>query len=834
MLLRYEVYKERALLAMDIRAEKTRAFAHLKVDPIQCPDGTMYYTGSRDLLRAIPLNTATKFELSADEEVTVTLIDANHCPGAVMYLIEGNKGAILHTGDFRAEPWFLDGLTRHPSLQPYIHNGYLNKLSPEDLALSTVLKTLDAIYLDTATVTSQLNVPSKARATSGLIELMKLYPPSTHFFINSWTWGYEDILKAIAQAFDTPIHLDRYKYSIFKCLSDSFLRRIVTSDPAATRFHACERFDRCDHVAVDDEVGKPRKVISRLGKRVVYVNPVSMDEEKWDDYLTEHKALLEKGEAPSVLLVPLSRHSPLPELRAFVKLFRPRRVVPNTLTPDLHGLDWFCIDRMFADCLASPPSNPLPLTADPRVKLNLMERVDDEEGDAALKNLVGAGADDAAARWARDGHLRKRIGVLAEYMTDDEVLVIDRLLTGKPLDFTAMDKGDASRVAKANIQKPSAQGAPLAPGLSARALGKQPARVLESDEETEDDEEGEKTMHKLFWRQAGMTRSQAMLSSSPASKSSAIPSSPAKASVVFSSPAKPMPSPDKPREGVGVDGAWDIGPAQGAGMANRMTPVSSPLRPRAAPRTPSSAAKRKLAELAQQTPSPASKRRAIDADKPPTLRPITSYGLPLTTDLDVFAVKAEAVSPVSSRRLRSSATTPSTSTPQRARLPSAFGTYRVLTVSPRSEARYRMPGRRELRASPLSKRPPVTGTLLDERRTPLAERRTPLAERTRDPNEPTSPTPRRHATASPLRAKPAHPGVAKLSHSEPAQASHPELVPIPSEEQVGSDVRSKRERERCILAAKLARVGYARKGYNERRKEAVDRIERRLRKESED
>ena len=35
------------------------------------------------------------------------------------YLIEGSKGAILHTGDFRAEPWFLDGLTRHPSLQPY-------------------------------------------------------------------------------------------------------------------------------------------------------------------------------------------------------------------------------------------------------------------------------------------------------------------------------------------------------------------------------------------------------------------------------------------------------------------------------------------------------------------------------------------------------------------------------------------------------------------------------------------------------------------------------------------------------------------------------------------
>ena len=263
-------------------------------------------------------------------------------------------------------------------------------------------------------------------------------------------------------------------------------------------------------------------------------------------------------------------------------------------------------------------------------------------------------------------------------------------------------------------------------------------------------------------------------------------------------------------------------------MADRMTPVSSPMRP---PRTPSSHAKRKLAEIAQQTPTPASKRRAVDG---PILRPITSHDLPLTTDLAAPTVKAEAASPVSSRRLRSATTSPSTSTPQRARLPSAFGTYRVLTVSPRSEARYRMPGRRELRTSPLSKRPSVTGTLLDERRTPLAQRRTPLAERNRGSNEPTSPTPRRHATASPLRAKPAHSGLAKLAHSELANAAHPGLVPIPSDEQVGSNVRSKRERERCVLAAKLARVGYARNGYDERRKEAVDRIERRLRRESGD
>ena len=51
-------------------------------------------------------------------------------------------------------------------------------------------------------------------------------------------------------------------------------------------------------------------------------------------------------------MVPLHRHSPLPELRDFVSLFKPKRLVPNFLHPCLMGLDWACMPLMFGRYIA--------------------------------------------------------------------------------------------------------------------------------------------------------------------------------------------------------------------------------------------------------------------------------------------------------------------------------------------------------------------------------------------------------------------------------------------------------------------------------------------------
>ena len=46
---------------------------------------------------------------NGEHNISVTVIDAHHCPGAAMYLFEGYFGTILCTGDFRLVLACLEG-----------------------------------------------------------------------------------------------------------------------------------------------------------------------------------------------------------------------------------------------------------------------------------------------------------------------------------------------------------------------------------------------------------------------------------------------------------------------------------------------------------------------------------------------------------------------------------------------------------------------------------------------------------------------------------------------------------------------------------------------------
>jgi len=93
--------------------------------------------------------------------------------------------------------------------------------------------------MDTACVWSSSEPPSKVRfyayiansthesthflllqkaATDGLLDLMGRFPPTTYFFINAWTWGYEDILTATAARFGDKVcsHLDAASFLLIE------------------------------------------------------------------------------------------------------------------------------------------------------------------------------------------------------------------------------------------------------------------------------------------------------------------------------------------------------------------------------------------------------------------------------------------------------------------------------------------------------------------------------------------------------------------------------------------------------------------------------------------
>ncbi|CBX97607.1 hypothetical protein IAQ61_001181 [Plenodomus lingam] len=160
----------------------------------------------RRLAKPLPLDTPTTIELAPGNIIRVTCIDANHCVGAVMFLIEGDGKAILYTGDIRAEIWWVNSLVQNPLLLPYT-------LGP---------RRLDCMYLDTTFATkseSYREFPGKAEGIRELLAKISSYSDDTIFYFHAWTFGYENVWIALSNFLKSRIHLDDYRSRIYGSLS---------------------------------------------------------------------------------------------------------------------------------------------------------------------------------------------------------------------------------------------------------------------------------------------------------------------------------------------------------------------------------------------------------------------------------------------------------------------------------------------------------------------------------------------------------------------------------------------------------------------------------------
>jgi predicted metal-dependent RNase len=130
----------------------------------------------------------------------VTLLDANHCPGAVMFLFECELfGNILATGDFRYSP---------------------DMFSPDSLLLN---KEIELCYLDNTYFEKRFaKLPSRDEALKQIIQLIqtkqKQYPKKQSgaklmFKVLLRNLGKEDLLSNLAYFFQTKIVCAKVRYA---------------------------------------------------------------------------------------------------------------------------------------------------------------------------------------------------------------------------------------------------------------------------------------------------------------------------------------------------------------------------------------------------------------------------------------------------------------------------------------------------------------------------------------------------------------------------------------------------------------------------------------------
>ncbi|NXU33632.1 DCR1B exonuclease, partial [Drymodes brunneopygia] len=207
-------------------------------------------------------------------EVTVTLIDSNHCPGSVMFLFEGTFGTILYTGDFR----YSSAMQGEPALRG---------------------RHIDRLYLDNTHCHPQRALPSRALATRQAAHLIRAHPQH-HVVIGVYTLGKETLLVDLALEFSTWVVVSPWRLEQMKLLE---LPDVFTAEEGAG-----------------------------------WIRAVDVAEIRWDTLVTWNAlhptiAIIPTGRPvkvthPNIHLVPYSDHSSFAELREFVKWLKPCSIIP--------------------------------------------------------------------------------------------------------------------------------------------------------------------------------------------------------------------------------------------------------------------------------------------------------------------------------------------------------------------------------------------------------------------------------------------------------------------------------------------------------------------------
>ncbi|MXQ79563.1 hypothetical protein E5288_WYG006870 [Bos mutus] len=250
--------------------------------PLYCSPITAYLLHrhlqvSKQWIRALEVGESHVLPLDevGRETMTVTLLDANHCPGSVMFLFEGYFGTILYTGDFRYTPSML----KEPALRPG--------------------KQIHTLYLDNTNCNPDLVLPSQEEAARQIVELIRKHPQH-NIKIGLYSLGKESLLERLALEFQTWVVLSPRRLELVQLLG---LADVFTVEEKAGRIHAVDHMEICHSAMLRWNQTHPTIAILPTSRKIYRSHP-------------------------NIHVIPYSDHSSYSELRVFVAALKPCQVVP--------------------------------------------------------------------------------------------------------------------------------------------------------------------------------------------------------------------------------------------------------------------------------------------------------------------------------------------------------------------------------------------------------------------------------------------------------------------------------------------------------------------------
>ena len=215
------------------------------------------------------------------ENMTVTLIDANHCAGAVMFLFQGYFGCILHTGDFR----YFDGML--------------------DIPLFTNGIVINTLYLDNTYCDPKCEFPTRAEAKEKILEIIHNNPEKDIRFGVDML-GKEDMFCDIAKDQGFPIFVDEFRYKTAELLGYG---EYFTLNQEETYIRAEKKscVNRCSLAFLNNGICPTIGII-----------PSALYQGRDNPFV----------KSDTIFVVPYSDHSSFSELKKFVAKLKPQRIIP--------------------------------------------------------------------------------------------------------------------------------------------------------------------------------------------------------------------------------------------------------------------------------------------------------------------------------------------------------------------------------------------------------------------------------------------------------------------------------------------------------------------------